>query len=91
MAKCQIDPIVKSDACFFQKVAECINQSAKLLEEKSPDAALSALEIISEALSICPYSEKLLKMKAEALIVVCVLFTDFSNFCGILSCKIWHP
>ncbi|XP_062117861.1 uncharacterized protein LOC133831531 [Humulus lupulus] len=53
-----------------QKVAECIGQSTKLLEQKNPDAALSALEIISEASSISLYSEKLLKMKAEALIML---------------------
>ncbi|KAF4373662.1 hypothetical protein F8388_025356 [Cannabis sativa] len=53
-----------------QKVADCIGQSTKLLEQKNPDAALSALEIISQALSISLYSEKLLKMKAEALIVL---------------------
>ncbi|PON38927.1 N-terminal acetyltransferase A, auxiliary subunit [Trema orientale] len=53
-----------------QKVADCIDQSTKLLEQKNPDAALSALEIISEALLICLYSEKLLKMKAEALIML---------------------
>ncbi|EXB39091.1 DnaJ homolog subfamily C member 7 [Morus notabilis] len=53
-----------------QKVIECIHQSAKLLEQKNPDAALNALEIISEALSISLYSEKLLKMKGEALIML---------------------
>lgn len=55
-------------------MAECADQSAKLLEQKNPDAALSALEIISEALSISPYSEKLLKMKVEALIMVSIWF-----------------
>ncbi|KAL6138056.1 hypothetical protein ACLB2K_063342 [Fragaria x ananassa] len=50
-----------------QKVAEYMNRSAKLLEQKTTDAALSALEIVSEALSISEYSEKLLEMKAEAL------------------------
>lgn len=64
---------------LFQKVAECADQSAKLLEQKNPDAALSALEIISEALSISPYSEKLLKMKVEALIMVSIWFIDMTN------------
>ncbi|XP_062002722.1 uncharacterized protein LOC133720442 [Rosa rugosa] len=50
-----------------QKVAEYTNRSAKLLEQRTTDAALSALEIVSEALSISEYSEKLLEMKAEAL------------------------
>ena len=71
-------------------MAQCINQSATLLEGKSLDAALNALEIISEALSTCLYSEKLLKMKAEALIVVCILFSDFCNICRVLNRKIWH-
>ncbi|XP_024922352.3 uncharacterized protein LOC107431637 isoform X1 [Ziziphus jujuba] len=50
-----------------QKVAEWTEISAELLEQKNPDAALSALESISEALSISLYSESLLEMKAEAL------------------------
>ncbi|KAL6145189.1 hypothetical protein ACLB2K_055877 [Fragaria x ananassa] len=50
-----------------QKVTEYMNRSAKLLEQKTTDAALSALEIVSEALCISDYSEKLLEMKAEAL------------------------
>ncbi|KAK9922123.1 hypothetical protein M0R45_030603 [Rubus argutus] len=50
-----------------QKVAEYTNRSAKLLEQRTTDAALSALEIVSEALSISEFSEKLLEMKAEAL------------------------
>ena len=54
-------------------MAECIDRSSKLLEQRNPDAVLSALESIAEALSISLYSEKLLKMKAEALIMVCTL------------------
>ncbi|XP_035545296.1 uncharacterized protein LOC108982058 isoform X2 [Juglans regia] len=50
-----------------QKVAENTNRAAKLLEQRTSDAALIALEIIAEALSISLYSEKLLEMKAEAL------------------------
>ncbi|KAG6638452.1 uncharacterized protein LOC122278906 [Carya illinoinensis] len=50
-----------------QKVAENTNRAAKLLEQKTSDATLIALEIIAEALSISLYSEKLLEMKAEAL------------------------
>lgn len=57
---------------YLQKVAEYMNRSAKLLEQKTTDAALSALEIVSEALSISEYSEKLLEMKAEALCLVCL-------------------
>ncbi|KAG7961958.1 hypothetical protein I3843_09G041200 [Carya illinoinensis] len=50
-----------------QKVAKCTNRSTELLEQRTSDAALSALEIIDESLSISLYSEKLLEMKAEAL------------------------
>ncbi|GLT88176.1 hypothetical protein SLE2022_062110 [Rubroshorea leprosula] len=50
-----------------QKVAELTNHSSVLLEQKTSDAASSALDIIAEALSISSCSEKLLQMKAEAL------------------------
>ena len=53
-------------------MAEYTNRSAKLLDRRTSDAALSALEIIAEALSISLYSEKLLEMKAEALFMVCM-------------------
>ncbi|KAK8279892.1 hypothetical protein V6Z12_D09G140600 [Gossypium hirsutum] len=50
-----------------QRVDELTKHSAMLLEEKSSNAASSALDAISEALSISSRSEKLLEMKAEAL------------------------
>ncbi|KAK6244223.1 hypothetical protein QUC31_010632 [Theobroma cacao] len=50
-----------------QRVDELTDRSAILLEQKSSDAASSALDRIAEALSISSYSEKLLEMKAEAL------------------------
>ncbi|OMO51123.1 Tetratricopeptide TPR-1 [Corchorus capsularis] len=50
-----------------QRVNELTNRSAELLEQKSTNAASSALDTISEALSISSYSENLLQMKAEAL------------------------
>eukprot|EP00258_Populus_trichocarpa_P018115 XP_006381002.2 uncharacterized protein LOC7496120 [Populus trichocarpa] len=53
-----------------QKVAECTNRSAKLLEERTYDAAVNALDAIGEALSISPYSERLLEMKAEFLFML---------------------
>ncbi|KAJ6778799.1 HEAT SHOCK PROTEIN DNAJ WITH TETRATRICOPEPTIDE REPEAT-CONTAINING PROTEIN [Salix koriyanagi] len=53
-----------------QKVVECINHSAKLLEERTYDAALNALDVIAEALSISPCSERLLEMKAEFLFML---------------------
>ena len=56
-------------------MVECINHSAKLLEERTYDAAVNALDVIAEALSISPYSERLLEMKAEFLFMVCALST----------------
>ncbi|XP_023887583.2 uncharacterized protein LOC111999685 isoform X2 [Quercus suber] len=53
-----------------QKVAESTNHSAKLMEQRTSDATLSALEIIDNALSISSYSEKLLEMKSEALLML---------------------
>lgn len=50
-----------------QDVAECTNSASELLKKKVSDAAGEALELISKALSISLYSEKLLQMKAEAL------------------------
>lgn len=64
--------------CYLQKVAEWTDISTKLLEQKNPDEALSALESISKALSISLYSETLLEMKAEALFMVRELSTYLS-------------
>ncbi|KAK8713399.1 hypothetical protein V6N13_148617 [Hibiscus sabdariffa] len=50
-----------------KKVDDLVISSTALLERKSSSAASSALDMIVEALSISPYSEKLLEMKAEAL------------------------
>ncbi|CAL0310094.1 unnamed protein product [Lupinus luteus] len=50
-----------------QKVAECISSVAELLKKRTSDAAGTALELLTTALSISPSSEKLLQMKAEAL------------------------
>ncbi|CAL5423178.1 unnamed protein product [Camellia sinensis] len=53
-----------------QKVAKCMNQCAELLQQRTSNAANSALEIISQVLSISSYSEKLLEMKGEALLML---------------------
>ncbi|CAL0310606.1 unnamed protein product [Lupinus luteus] len=50
-----------------QKVVDCINGAAELLKKRTSDAAGNALELLTTALSISSYSEKLLQMKAEAL------------------------
>ncbi|KAJ4830984.1 hypothetical protein Tsubulata_009302 [Turnera subulata] len=53
-----------------QKVAECQNRSAQLLEQRTSEVAVTALDAISEALSVSPFSEKLLEMKAESLFML---------------------
>ncbi|CAK9183829.1 unnamed protein product [Ilex paraguariensis] len=53
-----------------QKVSLCMSRSAELLQQRTSDAAFSALGIVAEALSISGYSEKLLEMKGEALCTV---------------------
>lgn len=53
-----------------QKVSECMNRSAELLQRKTSSDVESALEFIAEALTISPCSEKLLEMKAEALFLM---------------------
>ncbi|PWA60326.1 dnaJ domain, Zinc finger, CCHC-type, Tetratricopeptide-like helical domain protein [Artemisia annua] len=53
-----------------EKVVNLINQSTELLQLKSFESATHALEIITEALSISCYSEKLLELKGEALFLL---------------------
>ncbi|KAJ6749694.1 hypothetical protein OIU85_000339 [Salix viminalis] len=62
--------LIKQNNVVLKKVVECINHSAKLLEERTYDAALDALDVIAEALSISPCSERLLEMKAEFLFML---------------------
>lgn len=50
-----------------------MKQSAELLQQRTNDAAVTALEKIDEGLSISLYSEKLLELKAEALFMVCMI------------------
>jgi DnaJ family protein C protein 7 len=47
-----------------------MNDAAELLKERTSDAAGSALELLTKALSKSLYSERLLQMKAEALYLV---------------------
>ena len=66
---------------------ECINRSAELLKLGTSEAASSALESITEAMSIISYSKKLLEMKAEALCTVCNwnLPSPFVQHCNAYS------
>ncbi|KAJ8449434.1 hypothetical protein Cgig2_002231 [Carnegiea gigantea] len=50
-----------------QKLSECTNLSAKLLQQRTFTDVERALGVIAEALVISPYSEQLLAHKAEAL------------------------
>ena len=59
---------------FFQKVCDCMDRSAELLQQRTMNEAESALHIITEGLVISPYSEQLLERKAQALFMVCGLF-----------------
>ncbi|KAM1109689.1 hypothetical protein EV2_009391 [Malus domestica] len=87
----------------IQKVIEYTNRSVKLLDQRNTDAALTALELISEALSVSSCSETLLEMKAEALcllrryeeaICLCEQSMVFAerNFSGleIYQVKLWR-
>ncbi|XP_058209283.1 uncharacterized protein LOC131322125 [Rhododendron vialii] len=53
-----------------QKVAKCVNQCAELIRKRTCNAAISALEVISGVFSTSSYSEKLLEMKGEALLML---------------------
>ncbi|KAK9055518.1 hypothetical protein SSX86_026602 [Deinandra increscens subsp. villosa] len=53
-----------------EKVASYINKLTELLQHRTFESATTALEVIMEALAISPYSEKLLEMKGEALLVL---------------------
>ncbi|KAE9593436.1 putative DnaJ domain, tetratricopeptide-like helical domain-containing protein [Lupinus albus] len=53
-----------------QKVSDFINHSAEILRRRTSSDAERALEHISEALMISSYSEKLLEMKAEVLLML---------------------
>ncbi|KAK9128832.1 hypothetical protein Syun_017629 [Stephania yunnanensis] len=53
-----------------QQLANYLDRCTELLRRKTCPDAESALKIIADALIIGPYSEKLLQMKAEALLVL---------------------
>ncbi|KAI3801302.1 hypothetical protein L1987_29406 [Smallanthus sonchifolius] len=53
-----------------EKVVSYIKEVAELLQLKTFESATTALELVKEALSISPYSEKLFEMKGEALFML---------------------
>lgn len=59
-----------------------MSRSAELMQLRTSDAANSALKELVDALSISCYSEQLLEMKGEALLLVCATscLVQFSYF-----------
>ncbi|KAE8731617.1 Heat shock protein DnaJ with tetratricopeptide repeat, putative isoform 3 [Hibiscus syriacus] len=53
-----------------QKLSECMDHSALLLQSKMSENAEAALEVIAEALQISVVSDQLLEMKAEAFLIL---------------------
>ncbi|WOK96017.1 hypothetical protein Cni_G04724 [Canna indica] len=53
-----------------QQVVDYVIQSEELMLRRSSTEAAKALQLISEALLICPYSENLMERKAEALLLL---------------------
>lgn len=64
-----------------QKASEFMDRSAGLLLQRTLADAESALGVIAEALIICPYSEKLLESKAEALFML-RRYEEVIRLCG---------
>lgn len=61
----------------LQRAFECMHEAGCRLQLRTSADVEKALEILNESLLISPYSEKLLTMKAEALLMVC--FTLLQN------------
>ncbi|KAJ4839607.1 hypothetical protein Tsubulata_029635 [Turnera subulata] len=53
-----------------QKLSEYMQHSSELLQKRTPNDMVLALEVIDEALLISSHSEKLLHMKAESLFMM---------------------
>jgi DnaJ homolog subfamily C member 7 len=56
-------------------VIDWVSLCKELIEKKTSPEATKALELISNALHICPYSDSLKEMKAETLLMVCISFS----------------
>jgi len=66
------NPIIMFLCFLWQKISGFILQSKEYLIKKAFDKIPSALQMISDALSISIYSDNLMAMKAEALLLVCI-------------------
>ncbi|XP_066363209.1 uncharacterized protein [Miscanthus floridulus] len=53
-----------------KRVTDWVSQCKELLEKRTSPEATKALELISNALHICPHSDSLKEMKAEALLML---------------------
>ncbi|KAH6819683.1 hypothetical protein C2S51_003286 [Perilla frutescens var. frutescens] len=63
-----------------KKVAECMSQAAELLGRKSTSDIDCAVSIISEGLTISSYSERLLQMKVDSLLML-KNYEELIRFC----------
>ncbi|KAL3850149.1 hypothetical protein ACJIZ3_012031 [Penstemon smallii] len=63
-----------------QKVAECMKQASELLGRRTSSDIDSAVSLIAEALMISSYSEKLLQMKVDALLMM-KKYEELIQFC----------
>ncbi|KAL3828215.1 hypothetical protein ACJIZ3_017017 [Penstemon smallii] len=63
-----------------QKVAECMKQAAELLARRTSNDINYAVGLIAEALLISSYSEKLLQMKVDALLML-KKYEELIKFC----------
>lgn len=63
-----------------KKVAECMSQAAELFGRRSTSDIDCAVSIISEGLMISSYSEKLLQMKVDALLML-KNYEELIRFC----------
>ncbi|XP_011090144.1 uncharacterized protein LOC105170911 [Sesamum indicum] len=63
-----------------KKVAECMKQAAELLERRTSSDIDIAISVISDGLTISSYSEKLLQMKVNALLML-KKYEELIHFC----------
>lgn len=59
-----------NSVCVLQRVSECMHEAGRRLQLRTLTDAEKALEILEDSLLISTYSEKLLTMKGEALLMV---------------------
>ncbi|AQK85025.1 Heat shock protein DnaJ with tetratricopeptide repeat [Zea mays] len=60
----------RTDERFRSRVTDWVSQCKEFLERRTSPEATKALELISNALHICPHSDSVKEMKAEALLML---------------------